>query len=94
MKKIIVAIDSLKGCLTSAEANQAASEGFLQGMPEAEVVKVPVSDGGEGWLEAFHTVMGGEIVEVNVKDPLMRPIVAQYLLMGDTAVIEMPRPAD
>ena len=91
MKKIIVAIDSFKGCLTSAEANQAASEGFLQGMPEAEVVKVPVSDGGEGWLEAFHTVMGGEIVEVNVKDPLMRPIVAQYLLMGDTAVIEIAK---
>ena len=91
MRKIIVAIDSLKGCLTSAEANQAASEGFLQGMPEAEVVKVPVSDGGEGWLEAFHTVMGGEIIEVNVKDPLMRPIVAQYLVKGDTAVIEIAK---
>ena len=60
MRKIIVAIDSFKGCLTSAEANQAASEGILQGMPEAEVVKVPVSDGGEGWLEAFHTVMERE----------------------------------
>ena len=91
MRKIIVAIDSFKGCVTSAEANQAASEGVLQGMPEAEVVKVPVSDGGEGWLEAFHTAMGGEIVEVNVKDPLMRPIVAQYLLMGDTAVIEIAK---
>ena len=91
MRKIIVAIDSFKGCLTSAEANQAASEGFLQGMPEAEVVKVPVSDGGEGWLEAFHTVMGGEIIEVNVKDPLMRPIVAQYLMQGDTAVIEIAK---
>ena len=91
MRKIIVAIDSFKGCLTSAEANQAASEGILQGMPEAEVVKVPVSDGGEGWLEAFHTAMGGEIVEVNVKDPLMRPIVAQYLVKGDTAVIEIAK---
>ena len=91
MRKIIVAIDSFKGCVTSAEANQAATEGVLQGMPEAEVVKVPVSDGGEGWLEAFHTAMGGEIVEVNVKDPLMRPIVAQYLLMGDTAVIEIAK---
>ena len=91
MKKIIVAIDSFKGCLTSTEANQAACEGVLAKMPEAEVVKVPVSDGGEGWLEAFHTVMGGEIIEVNVKDPLMRPIVAQYLLMGDTAVIEIAK---
>ena len=50
--KIIAAIDSFKGCLTSAEANQAASEGVMAMMPEAEVVQVPVSDGGEEWLEA------------------------------------------
>ena len=91
MKKIIVAIDSFKGCLTSAEANQAASEGILSKMPEAKVVQVPVSDGGEGWLEAFYAAMGGSIVEVNVKDPLMRPIVAQYLIQGDTAVIEIAK---
>ena len=91
MKKIIVAIDSFKGCLTSAEANQAASEGVFAKMPEAEVVQVPVSDGGEGWLEAFQAAMGGELVEVNVKDPLMRPIVAQYLMQGDTAVIEIAK---
>lgn len=89
MKKIIVAIDSFKGCLTSAEANQAACEGILAKMPEAKVVQVPVSDGGEGWLGAFKAAMGGSIVEVNVKDPLMRPIVAQYLIQGDTAVIEI-----
>ena len=91
MKKIIVAIDSFKGCLTSAEANQAACEGILDRMPEAEVVQVPVSDGGEGWLEAFYAAMGGSIVEVNVKDPLMRPIVTQYLIQGDTAVIEIAK---
>jgi glycerate kinase len=89
--KIIVAIDSFKGCLTSAEANQAASEGIIDKMPDAKVVQVPVSDGGEGFLEAFYVVMGGEIVEVNVKDPLMRPIVASYLLHGDTAVIEIAK---
>ena len=91
MKKIIVAIDSFKGCLTSAEANQAASEGVFAKMPEAEVVQIPVSDGGEGWLEAFNVAIGGELVEVNVKDPLMRPIVAQYLMQGDTAVIEIAK---
>ena len=91
MKKIIVAIDSFKGCLTSVEANQAACEGILLGMPDAEVVQVPVSDGGEGFMEAFHSAMGGEIVEVNVKDPLMRPIVAPYLLQGETAVIEIAK---
>ena len=102
MKKIIVAIDSFKGCLTSAEANQAACEGILDRMPEAKVVQVPVSDGGEGWLEAFlqpkgrsvarnQAAMGGEIVDVDVKDPLMRPIVTQYLIQGDTAVIEIAK---
>jgi glycerate kinase len=50
-----------------------------------------VSDGGEGWLEAFNVAIGGELVEVNVKDPLMRPIVAQYLMQGDTAVIEIAK---
>ena len=91
MKKVIVAIDSFKGCLTSAEANQAASEGILAKKPEAQVVQIPVSDGGEGWLEAFSAAIGGEIVEVNVKDPLMRTIVAQYLVQGDTAVIEIAK---
>jgi glycerate kinase len=89
--KIIVAIDSFKGCLTSAEANQAASEGILAKKPDAQVVQVPVSDGGEGWLEVFQTAVGGSIVEVNVKDPLMRPIVAQYLVLDDTAVIEIAK---
>ena len=46
MKKIIVAIDSFKGCLTSAEANQAASEGVLSRMNDVQVVQMPVSDGG------------------------------------------------
>ena len=91
MKKIIVAIDSFKGCLISVEANQAASEGIIDKMPDAQVVQVPVSDGGEGWLEAFYAAMGGEIIEVNVKDPLMRPVVAQYLVQGDTAVIEIAK---
>ena len=60
-------------------------------MPDAAVVQVPVSDGGEGFMEAFQAAMGGEIVEVNVKDPLMRTIVAQYLMQGDTAVIEIAK---
>lgn len=87
--KIIVAIDSLKGCLTSAEANRAAAEGISGRMPDAEVLQLAVSDGGEGWVEAFHHVLGGGRIEVRVKDPLMRDTKAQYLMKGDTAVIEM-----
>ena len=91
MKKIIVAIDSFKGCLTSVEANQAAKEGLVARLPEVEVVQIPVSDGGEGWIDAFHAAIGGDLVKVNVKDPLLRPVVAHYLVQGDTAVIEMAK---
>ena len=91
MSKFLVIIDSFKGCLTSAEANQAAAEGILSQVPEAEVIQIPVSDGGEGWLEAVCSAMGGKLVDVSVRDPLMRPIVAQYLINGDTAVIEMAK---
>ena len=87
--KIVVAIDSFKGCLTSMEANQAATEGIRRVCPDAEIVQVPVSDGGEGFMEAFHAAIGGTMVEVPVRDPLMRPIMARYLLYGGTAVIEM-----
>lgn len=89
MMKVVFAIDSFKGCLTSAEANRAAAEGILSACPEAEIVQVPVSDGGEGFLEAFHAAIGGEMTEVVVRDPLMRPVTAKYLLQGETAVIEI-----
>ena len=84
-----MAIDSFKGCLTSVEANDAAAEGIRSEWPDAEVVQVPVSDGGEGFLTAFQQALGGEVVEVAVRDPLMRRITARYLVNGPTAVIEM-----
>ena len=86
--KVIIAIDSFKGCLTSKEANEAAAEGVRKVYPDAEIVVVPVSDGGEGYMEAFHAAIGGCLEEVTVRDPLMRPITAKYLLHNDMAVIE------
>ena len=91
MTKIIAAIDSLKGCLTSQEANRAAAEGIHAVWPKAEVVEVPVSDGSEGFLEAYQAATDGKIVELTVSDPLMRPVRAAYLLHDDTAVIEMAK---
>ena len=87
--KVVIAIDSFKGCLTSKEANEAAAEGIREAYPDAEIVEVPVSDGGEGYMEAFHAAIGGKLEEVTVRDPLMRPIVAKYLLHNDSAVIEI-----
>ncbi|MBR4926339.1 MAG: glycerate kinase [Prevotella sp.] len=87
--KVVVAIDSFKGCLTSKEANMAATEGVRSVCPDAEIVQVPVSDGGEGFMEAFHAAIGGNLIEVTVRDPMMRPVTAKYLLRGKEAVIEI-----
>ena len=77
--KIIIAIDSFKECLTSNEANNAAMAGVLEAMPEADVQKIPVSDGGEGWLEAVHHAVGGKTHMTDAVDPLLRPIRVPYL---------------
>lgn len=100
--KVLVAIDSLKGCLSSLEANEAVRDGILCRWPDAEVFTVPVSDGGEGFVDAVHEAVGGALIETEVYDPLMRPVCACYLLSdtvspahissekgGMTAYIEM-----
>ncbi len=87
--KVIIAIDSLKGCLTSRQANEAAREAVLRRWPDAEVVYLPMSDGGEGFLDAVEATGSYERVTVPVLDPLMRPIQAQYLLSEGRAFIEM-----
>lgn len=87
--KIVIAIDSFKGCLSSAEANQAAADGVRQARADADVRQVVVSDGGEGFAAAFHAAIGGKLIEVATRDPLMRHIMASYLLKDNLAVVEM-----
>ena len=86
---VIIAIDSFKGCLTSALANQSAADGVLSVSADAKVVQMPVSDGGEGWLSVYHAAIGGELITLPVRDPLMRWIEAQYLIKDQTAVVEI-----
>ena len=86
---IIIAIDSFKGCLSSALANLSAADGVLSVSADAKVVQMPVSDGGEGWLSAYHAAIGGELITKSVRDPLMRWIEAQYLVKDQTAVVEI-----
>lgn len=91
--KIVAAIDSLKGCLSSSEACQAVAEGVRRRWTEAEVLCVPVSDGGEGWLEAFESGQPGKWKkrEAAVVDPLQRPIRANYLQNQEVAIIEIAK---
>lgn len=89
MMKVVVAIDSFKGCLSSSEANLAAAEGIRSVCPDAEIAEIAVSDGDEGFVEAYRAAIGGDIIRLVVSDPLMRPVTAGYLQKGQTAVIEI-----
>lgn len=89
--KVVVAIDSLKGSLTSLEAGNAAKAGILTAIPDAEVVVKPLADGGEGTVEALVEGMGGTYEKVTVTGPLGSEVEARYGIMkdGKTAVMEM-----
>ena len=90
MKKIIVACDSFKGCLTSSEANRAVASAVSDRCPDASVVCLPVSDGGDGMLEAFASALRADKVSVCVHDPMMRRVTSCYGIAPDgTAVIEI-----
>ncbi len=91
-KKYVVAMDSFKGCLTAAEACDAVAEALHGCDGGAEVVRMPVSDGGEGMLETAMAALGGDIISTYVHDPLMRRIEAEYGVTPDgTAIIETAR---
>lgn len=91
MKKIVVASDSFKGCLSSMQVADAVERAALQTCPSCEVVKVDVADGGEGTMDALRRTLGGEKIEIEVADPLGRPVQASYAILNDgiTAVVEM-----
>lgn len=89
--KAVIAIDSLKGSLTSIEAGKAAEEGIKRVYPAAETVVLPLADGGEGTAQALAYGIGGVMKEVTVTDPLGRKINASYGIIQstNTAIIEM-----
>lgn len=88
--KIIAAMDSYKGCLSSEDAGRAVAEGVEDICPYAEVLCLPMADGGEGLAQALLKAVGGREETVIVHDPLMRQITAKYAVLPDgTAVIDM-----
>ncbi|HCD7253128.1 TPA: glycerate kinase [Citrobacter farmeri] len=89
--KIVIAPDSYKESLSALEVANAIEQGFREIWPDADYVKIPVADGGEGTVEAMVEATTGRIVEVDVTGPLGEPVTAFYGLSGDerTAFIEM-----
>lgn len=88
---VTIAIDSLKGSLSSLEAGRAIEQGIKAVYPDASVSVRPLADGGEGTVEALVLGMGGNLESVTVTGPLGDPVACQYGILPETktAIVEM-----
>lgn len=91
MKKVVIAMDSLKGSMTSLEAGTVIQEAIHMVQKETEVVVKPLADGGEGTTEALIEGLHGERIEKIVTGPLKDPVMAVYgwIEESKTAIMEM-----
>lgn len=90
MRKIILAPDSFKGTMSSQEICGILAQEIHRVWPQAQVVSIPVADGGEGSVDAFLAAVGGEKIAVPCKGPHWEDIQGFYGLLPDgTAVVEM-----
>lgn len=89
--KFVIAPDKFKGSLSGIEFCDTVEEGILSVLPDAEISKLPLADGGDGTIEILNYHLHGERIKVIVKDPLFRSIEASYLFIksSSTAFIEM-----
>lgn len=86
--RVVVAPDSFGGTLTAVQAAAALAQGWRSAVPTDDVVEVPVSDGGPGFVAVLASVLGGELVELTVEGPDAAPAPAAFLRVGDTAYVE------
>ena len=88
--KIVIAPDKFKGSLSAKEVADAIEDGIRSAMPCCETIKVPMADGGDGTAETLVSVLGGEWYRVEAVDPLHRPVMARYGVIGSkTAVLDI-----
>lgn len=89
--RVVVAIDSFKGSLSSLQAGSAVKDAVMKLDDKNEVIIKPLADGGEGTVEALASGFNSEIIEIDVNGPLMKKVKAKYCILKETgtAVIEM-----
>lgn len=88
--KIVLAPDKFKGSLSAVQACDALEAGARRVLPRAQIVQVPLADGGEGTLDAIIAATGGAIRTCRVRGLLGTPIEARWGMLPDgTAIIEM-----
>ncbi len=90
MKKFILIPDSFKGTMSSEQICSIMEKAILKHYPDAQVISLPVADGGEGSVDSFLTAMGGDKIELEVTGPFFEKMEGFYgIVDGDTAVVEM-----
>ena len=82
--KILIAIDSFKGSLSSKEAGEAIKSGILRVIPDSEVLISPLAYGGEGTVETLVEALGGSLETVRIKGPLFQEVEAHYGILSDS----------
>ena len=92
--KVVFAMDSMKGCLSSLECGEAAAKGLIRAIPDARYIVRPLADGGEGTARAVTMGCGGEFIKLDVIGPLGRKVIAEYGIIDNdegikTAIIEI-----
>lgn len=88
--RIILIPDSFKGTMSATEVCEIMANSIRKFLPDVEITAIPVADGGEGTVEALKLAIGGEIVNIDVKDPLMQDTTSFYgVLANGSAVIEV-----
>lgn len=88
--RILIAPDSFKESLSAPEAAACMAEGVCRVFPEAEIIKIPLSDGGEGLVDNLAAALNGKILEQEVCGPMQNRVKARFAVIeGTTAVIEM-----
>ena len=91
--KVIIAIDSFKGSLSSMEAGLAVKEGIIRSKPDAEIIIKPLADGGEGTTDALISGLSGKRIDLAVTGPMGTPVNCYYGIIKNndrlTAVMEM-----
>ncbi|HEX4250084.1 MAG TPA: glycerate kinase [Pseudonocardia sp.] len=88
--RIVIAPDSYGGTLSATEAAAAMAEGWRRVAPADETLELPLADGGTGFLDVLHSVLGGELHPAQVTGPLDgKPVPAHWLQVGEAAYVEV-----
>jgi glycerate kinase len=89
--RVLIAPQSFKGSADAVAVAAAIAKGVRSAWPDAEIIEMPLADGGEGTVRALVRATGGQLHSATVHDPLLRPIEAEWGVLGDrtTAVVEM-----